>query len=315
MEIFTPPPAALGTWAWGDSGEVGNGYFGSRLTLGDLEEIADKAHGAGFNLWDTAFVYGMGRSESVLGQVLSRFPRSAYQLSTKFTPQAADSGHNPVADMLEQSLTRLGTDFVDFYWIHNPLDVARWTPLLIPLLERRKIRHVGLSNHNLDEIEHAASILGEAGFGIDAIQAHYSLLYRGNEHAGILDYCRDRAIPFFAYMVLEQGVLSGKYSSKNPLPAGTNRAEVYNGMLPQLKALTDRLASVGEKHGAAAPEIAIAWAIAKGVTPIIGVTKPSHVEGLVRACAITLSESETEELEALADAAGVNTRGWWEKAL
>lgn len=309
------PTIALGTWAWGDSGDTGNGYFGSSLTQAGLEEAADKAHAAGFSLWDTATVYGMGRSENVLGEVLKRFARSAYQLSTKFTPQAAGTGNDPVSAMLEQSLGRLGTDYIDLYWIHNAADVARWTPHLVPLLKRGKIRHVGVSNHNLSEIEFANQILGEAGFQIEAIQNHYSLLYRSSEHAGILDYCRGHGIPFFAYMVLEQGALSGKYSPENPLPEGSSRAQTYNGLLPQLKALTDKLASIGRKHDAEAPDVATAWAIAKGTTPIIGVTRPGHVDGLVRASSITLTTDEISELEALADAANVNTRGWWEHAM
>ncbi|HDR9796665.1 TPA: aldo/keto reductase [Burkholderia cenocepacia] len=314
MTIDNPksPTIALGTWAWGDSGEAGNGYFGSSLTRAGLEAVADKAHAAGFSFWDTAMVYGMGRSETVLGEVLKRFARSDYQLSTKFTPQAAGTGADPVADMLEQSLARLGTDYVDLYWIHNPADVARWTPHLVPLLESGKIKHVGVSNHNLGEIEQADRILREAGFRVEAIQNHYSLLYRDSERAGILDYCRDRGIPFFAYMVLEQGALSGKYGPAHPLPEGSNRAQTYNRMLPRLKALTDALAAIGRKRGAAAPDVATAWAIAKGTTPIVGVTRPDHVDGLARASRITLAADEIAELEALADAADVNTRGWWE---
>lgn len=309
------PAVALGTWAWGDSGETGDGYFGSPLTRAGLEEVADKAQAAGFTLWDTAMVYGMGRSETVLGAALKRYTRSDYQLSTKFTPQAAGAGDDPVADMLDQSLARLGTDYIDFYWIHNPADVLRWTSHLIPLLESGKVKHVGVSNHNLGEIELADRILGEAGFRVQAVQNHYSLLYRSSENAGILDYSRDRGIPFFAYMVLEQGALSGKYSPENPMPEGSDRAKSYNGMLAQLKAVTDRLASIGQEQGAEASDIATAWAIAKGATPIIGITKPNYIDGLVRASAAALSSDDIVELEALADAANVNTRGWWEQEM
>lgn len=315
IDSLTTPKVALGTWAWGDSGETGNGYFGSSLTQAGLEEVADKAHAAGFTLWDTAVVYGMGRSEAVLGEVLKRYARSDYQLSTKFTPQAAGTGDDPMADMLEQSLARLGTDYIDLYWIHNPADVERWTPHLIPLLKSGKVRHVGVSNHNLSEIEQANRILGEAGFRVEAVQNHYSLLYRSSEDAGILDYCRNQGIPFLAYMVLEQGALTGRYSPENPLPEGTNRAQAYNAMLPQLKALTDKLASIGRKQGAAAPDVATAWAIAKGATLIVGVTKPGYIDGLVRASSLTLTGDDIVELEALADTANVNTRGWWEKEM
>jgi myo-inositol catabolism protein IolS len=315
IDKLKTPTVALGTWAWGDSGVSGNGYFGSSLTQSGLEELADKAHAAGFTLWDTAIVYGMGHAETVLGEVLKRFPRSDYQLSTKFTPQAAGTGADPVADMLEQSLARLGTDYIDLYWIHNPADVAQWTPHLIPLLKSRKVRHVGVSNHNLSQIKLADQILGEAGFRVEAIQNHYSLLYRSSEQAGILNHCHDEGIPFFAYMVLEQGALTGKYSPENPLPEGSKRAEYYNGILPQLMKLTDKLASIGHNQGAAAPDVAAAWAIAKGTTPIIGVTKPVHIESLVRARDIQLTGDDIAELEALADAAEVNTRGWWEQEM
>lgn len=309
------PAVALGTWAWGDSGEDGAGYFGSRLTRAGLEEVADKAHTAGFTLWDTAMVYGMGRSEKILGEVLKRYDRKSYQLSTKFTPQAAAPNGDPVAQMLEQSLTRLGTDYIDLYWIHNPADVARWTPHLIPLLENGKVKHVGVSNHNLREIKAADRILRGAGFRVEAVQNHYSLLYRSSEDAGILDYCRSQDIPFFAYMVLEQGALSGKYSQEQPLPPGSNRAEIYNGMLPRLKALTDKLAQIGQSRGAAASDVATAWAIAKGTTPIIGVTNANYIDGLVRATSIVLSGNDIGELETLADAANVDTRGWWEQEM
>ena len=314
-ERLNIPGIALGTWAWGDSGEAGDGYFGSALTRAGLEELVDKAHAAGLTLWDTAAVYGMGRAETVLGEILKRYDRSEYQLSTKFTPQAAGTDKDPVADMIEQSLARLGTDHVDLYWIHNPADVERWTPRMIPLLESGKVRHVGVSNHNLREIERADRILGEAGFRVAAVQNHYSLVYRGAEDAGILAYCRDRNIPFFAYMVLEQGALSGLYSPANPLPEGSERAKVYNGVLPRLQALTDKLATIGKLHGAAAADVATAWAIAKGSTPIIGVTRPRYVDSLVRARTMALSDAEIVDLEELADAMSVDTRGWWEQAM
>jgi aryl-alcohol dehydrogenase-like predicted oxidoreductase len=162
------------------------------------------------------------------------------------------------------------------------------------------------------QIALADQILGEAGFRVEAVQNHYSLLYRSSERAGILDYCREHDVPFFSYMVLEQGALSGRYGPAHPLPEGSSRAAVYNGILPQLHALTDRMAAIGQDRGASAADVATAWAIAKGTIPIIGVTNASYVDGLVRARGIELTDQEIAELEALADAADVDTRGWWE---
>lgn len=309
---MTTPAVALGTWAWGDSGEAGDGYFGSRLTQEGLETVADAAHAAGLTLWDSAQVYGMGRSEQVLGRVPSRFDRGDYQLSTKFTPQIAGDGQRPVADMLEQSLKNLGTNHIDLYWIHNPADVERWTPQLIPLLRTGKVKHVGVSNHDQAEIDLADRILGEAGYRVEAVQNHYSLLFRSSEQAGVLEHCRRNGIRFYSYMVLEQGALTGRYDREHPMPAGTSRAAVYNSLLPQLEELTDRLARIGQAQGATAADVATAWAIAKGTTPIIGVTRPEYIDGLVRARDIRLSDDEIAELEALADAAQVDTRGSWE---
>ncbi|MBS2538596.1 aldo/keto reductase [Catenulispora sp. NF23] len=309
---LTVPAVALGTWAWGDSGQPGDGYFGSRLSQSVLREVVEKAQSNGFTLWDTAVAYGMGRSETVLAQALAGYDRSEYQLSTKFTPQLAGDGADPVADMLEQSLERLGADYVDLFWIHNPADVARWTPPLIPLLESGKIKHVGVSNHTMEQIALADRILGEAGLRVEAVQNHFSLLYRGSERAGILDYCREHDVRFFSYMVLEQGALTGRYNPANPLPEGSSRAAVYNGILHRLGALTDRMGAIGADRGASAADVATAWAIAKGTTPIIGVTKAGHIDGLVRARGIELADVEIAELEALADAADVDTRGWWE---
>lgn len=311
-KVLTAPTVALGTWAWGDSGEAGDGYFGSQLSESGLREVAGKAQANGLTFWDTAVPYGMGRSETALARALRGYHRGEYQLSTKFTPQIAGDGDDPVADMLEQSLNRLGTDYVDLYWIHNPADVARWTPRLIPLLKSGKIRHVGVSNHNMEEIALADQILGEAGFRVEAVQNHYSLLHRSSEHAGILDHCREHDVRFFSYMVLEQGVLTGRYSPANPLPEGSRRAAQYNGILPQLQTLTGRMRAIGEDRGASAADVATAWALAKGTTPIIGVTKAGHIDGLIRARGIELADEEIAELEALADAADVDTRGWWE---
>jgi len=98
----------------------------------------------------------------------------------------------------------MGCDYIDIYWIHNPMDVERWTPGLIPLLQSVKVKRVGVSNHNIKEIQRANEILAEAGFKVSAVQNHFSLLYRSSEKGGVLDYCKANGIEFWAYMVLEQ---------------------------------------------------------------------------------------------------------------
>jgi aryl-alcohol dehydrogenase-like predicted oxidoreductase len=213
------------------------------------------------------------------------------------------------------SIERMGCDYIDIYWIHNPMDVERWTPGLIPLLKSGKVKRVGVSNHNIKEIQRANEILGEAGFKVSAVQNHFSLLYRSSEKGGVLDYCKENGIEFWAYMVLEQGALSGKYNKENPLPAESDRGKKYNPVLEQLAALTDEMTAIGKKYGASCSQIGIAWAIAKGTQPIIGATKERHVIEAAEAAKIQLTTEEVTRLEALADATGIDTRGGWEHSM
>lgn len=310
------PKIALGTWSWGVGFAGGDTVFGNHLSDQQMEQVFNNAMDKGLYLWDTAAVYGMGSSETALGKLISQYPREEIILSTKFTPQIADKqSAMPVSDMLEESLGRLGVEEIDIYWIHNPSDVEKWTPDLIPLLQSGRVKQVGVSNHSLEQIKRANAILKPTGFSVSAVQNHYSLLYRTSEDAGILDYCHKNNITFFAYMVLEQGALSGRYNSQNPMPAGSGRAETYNNVLPQLEKLTTAMKTMGNARNASVAQVAIAWAIAKGTLPIIGATKVHHVLDAAGAVEIQLNAEEMVTLERLAQEAGVDTRGAWEKPM
>ncbi len=306
---------ALGTWAWGAGAFGGDTVFGSNTDVENLKPVFDAAMKAGLNLWDSATVYGMGESEHILGTLAKQYGRENVQISTKFTPQIAEIYENSVEKMAEASIERMDCDYIDIYWIHNPMDVERWTPGLIPLLKSGRVKRVGVSNHNIAEIKRANEILGEAGFKVSAVQNHFSLLYRSSEKGGVLDYCKEQGIEFWAYMVLEQGALSGTYNKENPLPAESDRGKKYNPVLPQLEALTKEMTAIGKKYDASCSQIGIAWAIAKGTLPIIGATKERHVIEAAEAAKIHLTAEEVARLEQLADATGVDTRGGWEHSM
>ena len=305
----------LGTWSWGSGAVGGDQVFGNHLEMEQLKPVFEAGMQAGLNVWDTATVDGMGASESILGELAKAYPRKEVVLSTKFTPQIAPDTADAVTELMKNSLKLLQTDYIDMYWIHNPADVERWTPGLIPLLQSGKVKRVGVSNHNLAELKRADEILAEAGFHVSAVQNHYSLLYRSSERGGVLDYCLQHGIQFWGYMVLEQGALSGKYNTQNPLPAESDRGRKYNPVLPQIENLTNAMKTIGEKYGASCSQIGIAWAIAKGVMPIIGATKPHHVLEAAEAAKIQLTTDEVKELEVLAEATGVDTRGSWEHSM
>lgn len=313
MSNKTYPSIALGTWSWGTGAAGGDQVFGNNVGVTELRPVFDEAMADGLNLWDSAVVYGMGASESILAAFTKQRKREDVFISTKFTPQIADeTAADPVAKMCEESLSRFGTDYIDMYWIHNPADVERWTPLLIPLVKSGKVRHVGVSNHNLAQIKRAEEILSAEGVHVSAVQNHYSLLYRSSEDAGILDYCKAKGIGFWAYMALEQGALSGKYDTLHPLPEGSQRGETYNPMLPKTERLVAAMRRIGESHGASPAQVAMAWAMAKGTTPIIGVTKAAQVKDAAEAARIVLTADETGQIEEAAAGTGVDTRGSWE---
>ena len=288
--MYQLPKIALGAWAWGN-----DGTFGGSLTAQTLKPIFDAAMDRGLNLWDTAYAYGMGTSDKVLAGFLKGLPRSSYLIADKFTPQCASDKPTAMADMIELQLGLMDLDRFDLYWIHNVWDAPHWTEELARYFE-------GKQNAPL--------------------QNHYSLINRSSEDSGILDYCRENGIVFFSYMVLEQGALSGKYDTRHPMPAGSERAAVYNPVLEQLEVLNAALRKLADKYGVGPAQIPVAWAIAKGTLPIIGVTKVSHVEDAAKAAGIVLTAEETAELETLADSLHISIlagrcviiqsgRTWW----
>ena len=302
---------ALGAWAWGNDGTFGNEHKSE-----DLKPIFDKAMELGLNLWDTAYVYGMGKSEEVLGEFLKTFNRDDFVISTKFTPQLADMFEgNPVTAMYENSAGILGVEDIDIFWIHNPVGAPEWIEKLTETAKEHDIKMIGVSNHNLSEIKQANEILKKAGLKLSAVQNHYSLLNRSSEDSGILEYCRQNDIIFFSYMVLEQGALSGKYDTAHPFPEGSDRAMAYGESLSEIEKLNNAIAEIADVHNAKVAQLPISWAIAKGTLPIIGATKVHHVEDAYEAINIELSEDEIKTMEELADKANVNTIRMWEKEM
>ena len=307
----TLPKIALGAWAWGN-----DGTFGGNLTAETLRPIFETGMANGLNLWDTAYAYGMGTSEKVLAGFLKGLPRESYLVSDKFTPQCSNGKPTAMADMIEMQLKLMELDRFDIYWIHNVWGAPHWTEEVAKYFEGRSdAPMIGVSNHNLAEIKQADGILKAHGLRLAAVQNHYSLINRSSEESGILQYCRENDIVFFSYMVLEQGALSGKYDTQHPMPEGSDRAAIYNPVLGKLEALNAAMKKLADKYNVAIAQIPVAWAIAKGTLPIIGVTKVSHVEDAAKAAQITLTADEVKELESLADTPGINAVRMWEKEM
>lgn len=305
------PKIALGAWAWGN-----DSTFGHTFNKEELKPIYDTSLECGLNLWDTAYAYGMGQSERVLGEFLKDTPHEDYIISTKFTPQCAnESSSNAVTDMLENSMKLLNTDYIDIFWIHNTVGAPMWTEKLVETATEYDIGMLGVSNHNLDEIKQANEILEDAGLKLSAVQNHYSLLNRSSEKSGILDYCKENDITFFSYMVLEQGALSGKYDTKHPFPENSDRAKAYEGSLDKIEELNKTLQKVADNHDVQIAQIPVAWAINKNTLPIVGATKTHHITDAVKASQIKLSDDEISQIEEVASKININSIRPWEKEM
>lgn len=305
------PKIAMGAWAWGDKDK----YFGNTMKDEEFRPVFKKALDSGLNLWDTATAYSNGASERILGALTAEFGRENVIISTKFTPQMAAMYGGSVENMCRASLERMGLKYIDIYWIHNPINAPEYTRQLVPLLKAGKVKSVGVSNHNLARIKEADEILRAAGYRISAVQNHFSLLNRSSESSGIIDYCRQNGMTFFGYMALEQGALTGKYDSSHPFPQGSSRAQVFNPVLSELDGVIGCLKEIAAARSVSASQIAEAYAIAKGVLPIVGVTKVYQVEEAARTTDIKLTAAEVAVLEKAADKSGVTSVQFWENKM
>ncbi len=176
-----------------------------------MKPVFDKAMECGLNLWDTTAIYGEG-------SFIKDVNHEDIIISTKFTLQIAGCSPKAIQEMLDGSKMHLYADVMDIYWIHNPMDIEKWTPKLIPLTKIGQIKTIGVSNHNLSEIKWVNEILVTENLKISTVQNHFSLLHRSSERTGILNYCKENGIVFFAYIVQEQGTLTGRYIAKRTFP-------------------------------------------------------------------------------------------------
>ena len=203
----------IGTWAWGTGANGSSMVFGSKQDPEILKQSFEEAVKLGFTNWDTAAVYGMGSCEKLLGTLIKG--RDDIFISTKFFPPKKYK-QGELTKSFNESMERLGRDNADLFWIHVPNNLEANIMEAVPLIKEGKIKSLGTSNVSLDHIKKAQEVLAKEGLKLGAVQNHFSLLR--NDQQPIIDYCNANGIRYYAYMVLEQGALSGHYSAKNHFP-------------------------------------------------------------------------------------------------
>lgn len=292
----------IGTWAWGDRLFWG---YGRGYTDSDLRTAFEISVNRGIKLFDSAEIYGMGRSERLLGEfVRTADARDEVAIATKFFPFPWRLGRKSVVRALRKSLDRLGTQQVDLYQIHWPSPLTRIEEMaegLADCVEAGLARTVGVSNYDADQMRRAHRVLSERGVPLASNQVEYSLMHRQPEKNGLLDLCHELGVTLIAYSPLGMGLLTGKYTSENP-PPGTRGRRYDAAFLASLQPLIAAMRDAGEAHGGKSPaQVALNWVIAKRAMPIPGAKNARHADDNVGALNWSLTDDEVTALDAAAE--------------
>lgn len=293
---------------------LGCNNFGIRLDQARTSAVIDAALDAGVNFFDTADVYGGTHSEELVGRALGA-RRSQVIIATKFglpIDEQRPGGARPeyIRQAVEDSLRRLGTDYIDLYQLHRPdpkVPLADTLGALDDLVRAGKVREIGSSNFDPAQIREADELSkGAKQARFVSVQNEYSLLVREPE-AGVLSETRSRGIGFLPYFPLASGLLTGKYAPGQPTPSDTRLTEKDSRLAGRFLA-ADRvekataLATFAKQRGHSLLELAFSWLrVNPAVSSIIaGATSPEQIRANVAAVGWQLSADELGEVDRLA---------------
>ena len=298
----------IGTWAWGAGLNGSKMVFGKKYNEAELMEAFNTSVKLGFLNWDTAAVYGMGSCEKLLGRLISGkddvFISTKYFPHRKFKSGALESSFN-------ESMKRLRRKSAELFWIHKPNNLLENLNEAAPLMKDGRIKSLGISNVSLENIKQAEKFLSKKGLKLGAVQNHFSLLR--NDQQPIIDYCNQNGIKYYAYMVLEQGALAGRYNAQHHFPTFSMRNFAFpKSKFRKIEGLLSTMEDMAEKYNIDKSQIPILWAIAKGAIPIVGITKPTYAQKLSNALKVSLSDNEIDRLTEEARKTGIRQQGSWE---
>jgi 1-deoxyxylulose-5-phosphate synthase len=278
----------------------------------------------GINFFDTADMYSRGVSEEVTGRALKKYARlDEVVVATKvYFPMRGDAagphlragapnmsglGRKHLVQACEASLKRLGLDTIDLYQLHrlDPVVPLEETLAALDLLVRQgKVRYIGSSSTYAFKLMQALGLSDIHGWPrFASMQNHYNLIYREEERE-MLPLCRQEGIGVIPWSPLARGLLAGsRKRGEKPATARADSEAALAGELydaPEDWAVVEATLAVAAARGVSAAEVALSWLLQRpGVTaPIVGATKPEHLEAAVRAVDLTLSEAEVKSLEA-----------------
>jgi aryl-alcohol dehydrogenase-like predicted oxidoreductase len=266
----------------------------------------------GINFFDTADVYSGGASEEILGRAIRDFAkRDQVVIATKVHSAMGDGPNDKglsrkhIMTAVEASLRRLGTDHIDLYQIHRfdpETPIEEMAETLDSLVRSGKVRYLGASSMYAWQFMKALSIQAREGWArFQTMQNHYNLAYREEERE-MMPLCVDQGIGVIPWSPLARGRLAGSKS------AGTRRSttdEYQNRLYNKQEALDApviaRCAEVAKERGVPPSQIALAWLMSKPgiVAPIVGASKPHHLDDAIAAAELKLTPEEIARLEEL----------------
>lgn len=300
---------------------LGLGCMGMSYAYGpvDEHEAAATLHAsldAGYTFLDTADIYGAGHNERFIGRTVGS-RRDEITLATKFGIQLGEDGYpNGQVDgrpeyvhaAIDASLTRLGCDHVDLYYLHRPdssVPVEETVGAMAELVEAGKVRHLGLSEASADTVRRAAAVTT-----ITALQSEWSIFSRDIE-ADIVPTCRELGIGLVAYSPLGRGMLTGASTSTTELAEDDFRRTQPRWQGDNLDTnlrLIEQLRAIAAQLDATPGQVALAWLLAQGedVVPIPGTKRRRYLTENLAAVDLTLDQDQLARLSAL-QAAGDRT--------
>ncbi len=291
-----PKVSEIGIGMW----QAGGTAWGRDVTDRDCQEAMERAVELGVNLFDTAEAYGDGHSERVVGKAIRAAGRENVFIATKVS-----GDHLRAVDVdraCRQSLRRLGVNVIDLYQVHwpNPWSLsplAETMKALEKLQREGRIRHIGVSNFDVRDLEEARASLSRTDIVSDQVQ--YNLLHREPE-SGLTAYAKREGITLLAWSPIAKGILAGSYKgSKRPNDAIRSDNTLFRPQnLKAAEPLVRRIRAIAEAHGKTAAQVALRWlADRPGVIPIPGVKRPSQAEENAGAAGWSLTGRERAALD------------------